>query len=136
MSEIYISLGVLKNTCFYLHEVSPENSEKFDSDISAGLISFCELNNVVIFEFNNKWRVISISDEVIEYSIENLEIMLPALIKAYEDKFSCIEYYYDKKGYQELICPIAPIMFLNVMEGTPRIEGILYYLTKQDRCNC
>ena len=50
--------------------------------------------NAVIFEFNNnKWRVISISEEKVEYSIDNLEILLPELLKDYLDYFSCIKYF-------------------------------------------
>jgi hypothetical protein len=129
MDEIYINLGIWKNTQFFMHTVKNEN---FTTEISTKIADYCGDINIVIFEFNKTWRAISLSREEIEYSIENLEIMLPALMKTYNGYFKCIKY--DYISYQELICPFAPVKFLNVQDlqglqkGTPKLEGVLYYL--------
>jgi hypothetical protein len=47
-------------------------------------------------------------------------------MKTYDGYFKCIKYDYIK--YQELICPIAPVKFHDVQKGTPKLEGVLYYL--------
>ncbi len=110
-----------------MHTVKSEN---FNIDISLEIINFCGTNNVVIFEFNNnKWRAIAISNAEVEYSINNLEILLPELLKNYLDYFKCIKFDYNRNGFQELYCDFAPIKFLDVKEGNPKIEEIIYYLT-------
>ena len=125
MEEIYIYIGMLQNTMFFMHTVKSDN---FNIDISLGISDFCGTNNIVIFEFNNnKWKVISISNEQVQYSIDNLEVLLPELLKNYLDYFSCIKFDYDRNGFQELYCNFAPIIFLDVMEGHPTIEEIVYY---------
>ena len=123
MEKIYINLGIWKGTQFFMHTVKSEN---FTTEISTKIADYCGDINIVIFEFNKTWRAISLSKEEIEYSIENLEIMLPALMKTYDGYFKCIKY--DYVGYQELICPIAPVKFHDVQKGTPKLEGVLYYL--------
>ena len=125
MEEIYINVGMRQKTCFFMHTVASEN---FNIDISLKIIDFCGMYNAVIYEFNNdKWRVISISDQKVEYSIDNLEILLPELLKDYLDYFSCLKYDYTTNDFQELYCNIAPIKFIDIQEGKPKIEEIIYY---------
>ena len=125
MEEIYINVGMRQKTCFFMHTVASEN---FNIDISLKIINFCGMNNAVIYEFNNdKWRAISISDQKVEYLIDNLEILLPELLEDYLDYFSCIKYNYTTNDFQELYCNIAPIKFIDIQEGKPKIEEIIYY---------
>lgn len=125
-----------------MHTVTYEN---FNIDISLKIINFCEINNAVIYEFNNdKCRVISISNQKVEYSTDNLEILLPELLEDYSGYFSCLKYDFTTNEFQEqllalpkvlegkalffleLYCNIAPIKFI-MQEGKPKIEEIIYY---------
>ena len=125
MEEIYFNIGTVEKTCFFMHTVKSEN---FYIDISLEIFNFCGTNNVVIFELNNnKWRVISISSAKVEYSIDNLEVLLPELLKTYLDYFKCIKFDYTRNGFQEIYCDFAPIKFIDIMEGHPKIEEIVYY---------
>ena len=138
--ESYIKVGFLDDTLFFMHSISnDEFSPKISHNLHKVLVEDNEIDekrhNVVVYEFypkQNIWNVISIkhknNPKKVEYLKENLQDLLPHLLKSYNSYFNFIKYDYETQKYEVLYCLIAPINFLNIQEGTPTINDILYLI--------
>lgn len=130
-SEMYVWLGKMLNTHFFIHTVS---SEQWSENISLGLYNCLIHNkfitspeeNIIIFtinKINGQIKCIVVSHETIAEKIrvdsDNLENIFPILFKHERSNLIAIQYYYDNPRYSYYELADNIVMWKTILKNIP-----------------
>jgi len=130
-NEIYVWLGKMLNTHFFMHTVS---SEQWSENISLGLYNCLIHNkfitspdeNVIIYTFNKingQIKCIVVTHELAKEKIKldaiNLGDMLPVLLKHERSELVAVIYYYENPRYSLFEIADSKIMWQTIIKDIP-----------------